>query len=175
MQSWGPRRALLACPATPLTPALLAPLPPPSPARPQEDAKRYALLGAMFANSKAQGVHVLHVTSASTLCASLVAAACPPLKNAPRIEVLAARGDPRALHGLKFYVRTQERPQARGAQLATYARDIPQAAGAQAQLAWVRCAHCNRPSRSRFSSRLLTPNSAPLSPVRRSCPTAARR
>ena len=52
------------------------------------------LLGAaMGAGSKPQGVHVLPVTSASTLCAFLVAGACPPLENAPRIEVLAAGSD----------------------------------------------------------------------------------
>jgi hypothetical protein len=92
----------------------------------------------MMSQDVPQGVHVLNVTSASTLCASLVAKACPPLPNAPRIDVIAANGDPRALHGLKFQVHTQERPFARGAQLAVYARDVPQAAGAQAQLAWVR-------------------------------------
>ena len=125
----------------------------------------------MGAGSKPQGVHVLHVTSASTLCASRVAGACPPLTNAPRIEVLAAGGDPRALHGLKFYVRTQERPQTRGAQLAVYARDIPQAAGAQAQLAWVRKRSLRKRSlRNRFprlvASRLphplLTAHAPPL-------------
>ena len=118
------------------------------------------LLGAaMGAGSKPQGVHVLPVTSASTLCAFLVAGACPPLENAPRIEVLAAA---RALHGLAFRVRTQQRPFARGAQLAVYARDLPQAQGAQ--LAWVR----NRPPNR--SARLV-----PRAHARPSLPSAPRR